>query len=108
MADVNEPSTATVERTDDGSGPPVIRLGGELDISNIPVVETELTSLLATAGGCAVFDLSALEFMDSSGIALLLRAREQVGEVVVRNPSAIIQRIIEATGLGDTLPIETP
>jgi anti-anti-sigma factor len=54
-----------------------------------------------------VFDLSSLRFMDSSGIALLLRAREQVGDVVVRNPSAVIQRIIEATGLGDTLPIES-
>jgi stage II sporulation protein AA (anti-sigma F factor antagonist) len=106
MADVNQPSTATVARTDDGSGPPVIHLGGELDISNIPTVETELESLLATAGRRAVFDLSALQFMDSSGIALLLRAREQVGDVVVRNPSAVVQRIIEATGLSDTLPIE--
>jgi anti-anti-sigma factor len=107
MADVTEPSSATVERTDDGSGLPVIHLGGELDISNIPAVETELEPLLAGAGDRAVFDLSALRFMDSSGIALLLRAREQVGDVVVRNPSAVIQRIIEATGLGDTLPIES-
>ena len=107
MADMNELSTATVERTDEGAGPPVIHLGGELDISNIPTIETELESLLATVGDRAVFDLSALQFMDSSGIALLLRAREQVGNVVVRNPSPIIQRVIEATGLGDTLPIES-
>jgi anti-anti-sigma factor len=107
MADMNEPSTATVVRTDEDSGSPVIHLGGELDISNIPTVETELEPLLATAGERAVFDLSALRFMDSSGIALLLRAREQVGDVVVRNPSPVIQRIIEATGLADTLPIES-
>ena len=60
MAEVNEPSTATVERADDGAGLPVIRLGGELDISNIPTVEAELQPLLATVNTGAVFDLSAL------------------------------------------------
>jgi anti-anti-sigma factor len=107
MADVNDTGGASVECTDAGNGVPVIRLGGELDISNIPSVEAELEALLSSADGGAVFDLSTLRFMDSSGIALLLRAREQVGDVVVRNPSPVIQRIIEATGLTDTLPIES-
>ena len=54
-----------------------------------------------------VVDLTQLEFMDSSGIAMLLRAAGRVGTIEVRNPSDVVRRIIECTGLADVLHIET-
>lgn len=107
MADLNQPANAWADCTNEANGIPVIRLRGELDISNIAAIEAELDPVLAQADHGAVFDLSALAFMDSSGIALLLRARERVGDVVVRNPSPVVHRILQATGLIDTLRIES-
>jgi anti-anti-sigma factor len=52
------------------------------------------------------FDLGALEFMDSSGIALLLRVAAKAQTVRVREPSELIRRLIEATGLSEILPMD--
>jgi anti-anti-sigma factor len=41
--------------------------------------------------------------LDSSGVALLLYAAAKSGSVRVRNPSDIVRRIIEVTGLSDIL-----
>ena len=53
-----------------------------------------------------VFDLTTLDFMDSSGIAMLLRVTSGIEVVQIRNPSNVIRRIIESTGLGDVLRVE--
>lgn len=53
----------------------VIALDGELDLSTVPAVEA---ALFAAEAGCAkriVLDLSALRFIDSTGIGMVLRAR---------------------------------
>ena len=52
------------------------------------------------------FDLSALEFMDSSGIALLLRVAAKTQTVRLLQPSPLVRRLIEATGLSDVLQID--
>jgi anti-anti-sigma regulatory factor len=41
--------------------------------------------------------------MDSSGIAILLRAAARVDSIEVRNPSSTVRRIIECTGLTEVL-----
>jgi anti-sigma B factor antagonist len=93
---------ASVESTVDASGVPTVAIAGELDISNVSTVEAQLAP--AVAGRTAVnFDLSSLTFMDSSGIAMLLRVREQTGGVVVAHSSRAVQRVIRATGLAEIL-----
>ncbi len=95
------------------SGALVVRLRGEIDISNADAIGTQLERLLDAAAGSAegatssfVVDLSELGFMDSSGIAMLLHVAARVGSVVVRNPSDIVRRMIAATGLSAVLPLE--
>ena len=46
-----------------------------------------------------VVDLAELEFMDSAGIAMLLRTASRIDAVELRNPSEVMRRIIECTGL---------
>lgn len=53
----------------------VVRPAGELDIATAPILERRLTELIC-AERETVLDLSALTFMDSSGIALLIRAAQ--------------------------------
>lgn len=99
-------SQAVVDQSVDPDGAPVISIGGELDMSNVESIEVELATVVASAPARLVFDLSALEFIDSSGIALLLRAGEKVGRVELRNPSGIVRRVIQATGLSDVLHVQ--
>jgi anti-sigma B factor antagonist len=98
----NGPARATIEGSTDGAGRAVLRVAGELDLSTVPLVEHELQPFLAAAPSCVVFDMSGVAFMDSSGIAMLLRAAEKA-RVEVRSPSSAVQLVIQATGLAETL-----
>jgi anti-anti-sigma factor len=44
-------------------------------------------------------------FIDSSGIAVLVRAANHVDTVELHNTQPIVSRIVELTGLSDTLRI---
>jgi stage II sporulation protein AA (anti-sigma F factor antagonist) len=103
----NGGADATVGRSVDRSGSPLVVISGEVDMSNVSSVEAELTDIITTASEHLVFDLSALDFIDSSGIALLLRAAEKTGRLELKNPTPTVQRINQATGLADILHIRT-
>ena len=60
--------------TFDPNGVLVVTLTGEVDISNVDRLHASIEPALAHAPDVAVFDLAELRFMDSSGIAMLLRA----------------------------------
>ena len=86
-------------------GTPVIRLAGELDMTSAETVRGAVDSALGGDPGRVVFETSKLEFMDSSGIALLLSVAQRVPEVLIREPSPIVRRLIELTGLEEILRI---
>jgi anti-anti-sigma factor len=88
----------------DPDGTPVLRVSGQLDISNASTLEDALMKAAEAKSRTIVFDLAELEFMDSAGISVLVRARSEVGEVRLRNPSPIVRRLIEITGLAEILP----
>ena len=85
----------------------VVSLTGELDISSAPRVEKELARVEAGHPETVVFDLSKLEFMDSTGLRIVVsgdaRARHRGGRfAVVRGPEAV-QRIFRITRLDERL-----
>jgi anti-sigma B factor antagonist len=102
----NESGGATIEGAVDASGTAILRLGGELDMASVPRVEVALEPFLQAAPGGVVFDMSAVAFLDSSGIAMLLRAAERVVRVEVSNPSSPVRLVIRATGLSDVLHVD--
>jgi len=77
----------------------VVTLHGELDLGTA----TGLADMLvAVSGPVVVVDLSELTFMDSSGIAAMVQARNQLGDnFVLTRPQPIVRRVFEITGLGD-------
>jgi anti-anti-sigma factor len=99
-----EGALGAVEGARDASGARVVKLIGEIDLSNADMLGDTLAGF-AGDGDHLVIDLSALQFMDSSGIAMLLRAAGRASSVEVRNPSDVVRRIIECTGLSDVLRI---
>ena len=59
-----------------------------------------------------VLDLSELTFMDSSGIALILKAykitRAQGGTLALANPTRQVQRVMETSGIQRIVPTLEP
>jgi anti-sigma B factor antagonist len=102
-----EPVLGALEGAPDASGVLVVKLIGEIDISNATKLGTALDAMITGVDEPVVVDLSGLEFMDSSGIAMLLRAVGGAGSVEVRNPSTVVRRIIECTGLTEILRIHS-
>jgi anti-sigma B factor antagonist len=98
-------SIGSVAVSVDATGVPVIKVSGEIDMSNVDSLRGAIDPIVENAHERVDFDLGALEFMDSSGIALLLRVAAKTESVRLLQPSALVRRLIEATGLSDVLQI---
>ncbi len=96
----------TVEIAIEADDVAVITVAGEIDITTVAQIDAAVDRATDAHARRIVFDLSAVEFMDSSGIATLIRSRAVAATIVLRKPSAAVQRVLVATGLGDTLPVE--
>jgi anti-anti-sigma factor len=77
----------------------VVAASGELDLATAPEVDQALDDW--TDGHKAlVLDLSGLSFLDSSGIRLLVRARNRVpGRLALVPPPDDVARVLEITGV---------
>jgi anti-anti-sigma factor len=89
--------------TQQRDGAAVVRLFGELDIAEAHVLQHELDRLRGGELSQLTIDLSELEFVDSTGLHLLMSlqgtcAREQVALTLVPGPPAV-QRLFEVTGI---------
>jgi anti-anti-sigma factor len=106
MADLNdgEAGLDVDVRLGDG-GVMIVAVNGELDLATAGVLEETLASADATNASRIVFDMSGVEFMDSSGIAVLIRAAARDGFVEISRPSTVVALVIEATGLTDVLRV---
>ena len=95
---MERPLALSVEQQD---GATVVSVAGEVDMITAPKLRE---CLLATQGDVVV-DLSAVSFLDSSGIAALINARSQLdaagGNLTLRNPKGLIRRALEIIGLAD-------
>jgi anti-anti-sigma factor len=83
----------------------VIRLAGELDLSNISQLEAEASPALATRPERLVLDGARLEFADSSAIALWLRWAASVQHFELHNLSPLLRRVLSAMGLDRRLEL---
>jgi anti-sigma B factor antagonist len=102
--DSGDPASVTIKTwVEDGT--PVVSLSGELDRTNAERVRSIIRDPLSREADRLVFDMSGLEFMDSSGIALLASTVRKVRQVELRNPTPIVRRLVELTGLAEILRI---
>ena len=102
----DEGAIAAVEVTRDDAGALIIRLTGEIDVSTIDALSLDMAAAFEDAPDGVVFEMSDVTFFDSSGVTLLLQANDTVGELRLRAPSAVVQRVIEVSGLEDVLETE--
>lgn len=109
MAELDDttPARLEVETASDLSGQPVIRVSGDLDISSVDGLRSAVEAATAQRPERITFDLHALRFMDSAGIAVLLGAAREVSSVRLSRPSKAVRRVVELTGLADILVVES-
>ena len=100
------PIQATVEGSFDGAGVALVSVRGDLDLATVPGVEAELEVFVQAATDRLVLDMSGVTFMDSSGVAMLLRAAGRVAYIEVREPSPPVLLVLRATGLSEVLHVE--
>ena len=85
-------------------GSAVVALRGELDVAYADAVAARLTEA-AARDRVLIVDLAGLDFIDSTGIAALARARAHArqagGDLLLAAPQRRVQRILEITWLTD-------
>ena len=82
-----------------------VRLDGELDIHTAPGVAEAVTGALDSGATTVVIDAGALRFCDSSGIQVLVQARERLvasgGVLRVEGVHGSVEKVLAVTGLLD-------
>lgn len=80
-----------------------LHLSGELDLSSAGFLRTRITMALESAPTVLVLDLSDLDFIDSTGIGVVVgafkRAKGVGCEVRLRSPRAGVRKALEFVGL---------
>ncbi|MBR6045679.1 MAG: STAS domain-containing protein [Ruminococcus sp.] len=83
-------------------------LEGRLDTVTSPSLEEKINGVVGDAEKL-IFDLSALEFITSAGLRVLLGALQQMDEkggMIIRDPSPMTRDVIELTGFSRLFTIE--
>ena len=87
-------------------GRPVVAIGGALDLATAEPIRKMLNAVLSnlpTDDPCLVLDLRRLDFMDTSGIGLLIHVKQTCraagGDVVLVALGPRIRRVLAKTNL---------
>jgi stage II sporulation protein AA (anti-sigma F factor antagonist) len=90
-------------------GVQIVALAGELDVDSVDELAAALGAVSEDAGARVCLDLARLQFIDSTGLAAVIRAHIAVVEAggafsVVAGPGAV-RRTLETTGLMEMLSV---
>jgi anti-sigma B factor antagonist len=87
----------------------VVSISGDLDIATAPRLRKELIELSNRGIRAVLVDLAQLEFIDSTGLGVLVSAlrrfREHGGDLALQSPKPAAAKIFEMTGLANVFAI---
>lgn len=90
-------------RQEQHDGLPVLRVRGEVDLYTAPRLQESVLAALSPGARSLAIDLSRVEFMDSTGLEVLLiakkRAAERGGDVYVLGVQKHVLRLFQLVGL---------
>ncbi len=89
---------------------PVARIVGEVDMSNVAMIEDEIAQHVSNRAFAVVVDLSGVTYLDSAGIRLLYQLESRINNrqqrlVIIVPRANEINRTLEASGAIGTLKI---
>jgi anti-sigma B factor antagonist len=81
----------------------VLAVAGEVDVATVPRLREQLHSLVAQGRHHIVVDLEGVDFLDSTGLGVLVGALKRVrtngGELALVCTQSRIRKVFEVTGL---------
>jgi anti-sigma B factor antagonist len=103
-----EPTIAlSVEHGEAGA---VVTVGGDLEFGTAASLRSALIDLAHQGCDPLVVDLAGLDFIDSTGLSLLVQAKQRIESqghrFVLRNPTERVRRVLEISGLAELFTIE--
>ena len=87
----------------------IVTVTGELDVYTAPALEESLASLIESGRTALVVDLGSVDFMDSTGLGMLITAlkwvKDRDGRLGVVVSSDRVLKVFQITGLDAVLPL---
>lgn len=85
----------------------VVRVEGELDLQGAPVLDDDFRNLVARGVKTVVVDVSAVTFLDSTGLRALVVGREVLSAggatITLEGVGGVVERVLQMTGLLELL-----
>ncbi len=80
----------------------IISVAGELDIATSPQLQSELDLVFADGAQHVVIDLTETDFVETTGLRILLKAsRQTCGSLSILCPNPRVRRVFELTGVAE-------
>ena len=101
MADLELESRATAD------GQAVV-VRGEIDMATAPMLRDKLNQLVDAGATRIVLDCRGLDFLDSSGIGVLIAVRKRLGDdgaLTLESPQAHVRKVLDLTGVSAHMEI---
>ncbi len=87
----------------------VISLKGRLDAVTTPMLEKDLTELMAGGERFLILDLGDLDYISSAGLRTILavtkRLREKQGRLLLASLKSVVREVFEISGFSSIIPI---
>lgn len=88
----------------------IVAIEGRVDTVTAPGLQNTVSALWNEAGITLVFDCTALEYVSSSGLRVILTAHKMVvakgGKFILRNMNKDVRQVIDLTGFSRILNVE--
>jgi anti-sigma B factor antagonist len=94
-----------ISASHDAAGNVVIAVSGDLDLLAADSLRQAVAGALGGTRKKVIFELGALRFIDSAGLAVLIEASTSADSVELRSLSPAVRRTVELTGLTDVLNV---
>ncbi len=94
-------------RTEEGAS--ILTLTGEVEVANAAQVRDAALKLVESGPRFLVVDLSGVDYMDSTGLGMLVgllkRLKEKGGDLLIAGPQPRVRKLFDITGLAQVLRI---
>jgi anti-sigma B factor antagonist len=104
MSDLPQDFGVSIVQVDGHSN---VRVTGEIDLATATELRQRLNAVIAAGTGDLDLDLADVTFLDSSGLVVLLAARQGLHDkhhrLTLRNPSRRVLRVFELSGVLDVM-----
>ncbi len=86
-----------------------ITLSGRLDVAGTNAIDSRFAAVTATQGPNVIVDLSAVDFIGSMGVRLLLLNAKGLGargdKMILCKPGPMVRKVLETIGIDAMIPI---